>query len=289
MLMRCICCLSDRIINRPLGLVGKRCCLDCCLIFDIKGEGEDVRKSDIRHFENVDPHLEVARSKKRFYNQVLNDLSLKVRDETKSILDVGCGFGYFLELASQRGWRVSGVEIVNRAVENAVAKVGTQNIFHGTLKEAKYPDDSFDAITLWDLLVHVQDPYEELRECFRVLKKRGVIGIRVRNVLFEKMIYRAYSIIKKTVPNLGLKEPYVFHRYCFSADSIHQLLSRVGFTEIEITNSPLTKGDPYGYTEMKMLVVAVKGFFEFTSRIAFFISGGKWIIGPSLMVWAEKP
>ena len=121
--MRCICCLSDRIINRPLGFVEKRCCLDCGLIFDIKGEGEDVRKSDIRYFENVDPHLEVARSKKRFYSRALNDLSLKMRGE-KSVLDVGCGFGYFLELASQKGWQVSGIEIVNRAVRDAKAKVG---------------------------------------------------------------------------------------------------------------------------------------------------------------------
>lgn len=287
--MRCICCLSDRIINRPLGLVGKRCCLDCGLIFDIKGEGEDIRKSDIRHFENVDPHLEVARSKKRFYNRVLNALSLKVREETKSILDVGCGIGYFLELASQKGWQVSGVEIANRAVENAMAKVGTQNIFRGTLKEAKYPDDSFDAITLWDVLFHVQDPYEELRECRRVLKRKGVMGIRVRNVLFEKMIYRAYSVIKKMVPNFGLKKPYVFHRYCFSANSMFQLLARVGFTKIEITNSPLTKRDPYGYTDMKMFVEATKGLFDLTSRVAFFINGGKWIIGPSLLIWAEKP
>jgi len=286
--MRCICCLSQRIINRPLGLVGKWCCLDCGLIFDIKGEGEDVRKNDIRHFESVDPHLEVARSKKWFYNRVLNDLSLKVRGE-KSILDVGCGFGYFLELASQKGWQVSGIEIVNRAVRDAKAKVGNQNIFHGTLKEAKYPDDSFDAITLWDLLFHVQDPYEELRECHRVLKSKGVIGIRVRNVLFEKMIYRAYSVIKKMVPNFGLKEPHVFHRYCFSSNSIFQLLQRVGFSMIEITNSPLTKGNPYGYTDVRMLVEATKGFFDLTSRVAFFLSGGKWIFGPSLLVWAEKP
>ena len=154
--MRCICCLSDRVISRPLGLVGKQCCLDCDLIFDIQGKREAVIKNAIRHFENVDPHLEVARSKIRFYNRVLNDLSLKVRWE-KSILDVGCGFGYFLELASQKGWQVSGIEIVNRAVQDAKAKVRNQNIFHGTLKEAKYPDDSFDAITLWDLLFHVQD------------------------------------------------------------------------------------------------------------------------------------
>jgi len=40
---------------------------------------------------------------------------------------------------------------------------------------------------------------------------------------------------------------------------------------------------------MMMFVEAAKGLFDLTSRAAFFISGGKWIIGPSLLIWAEKP
>ena len=108
-------------------------------------------------------------------------------------------------------------------------------------------------------------------------------------MFFENMIYRAYSVIKKMVPNFGLKKPYVFHRYCYSADSMLQLLQRVGFTKIEIANSPLTKGNPYEYTDFKMGIVAIKGFFDLTSRIVFLISAGKWIIGPSMLVWAEKP
>jgi len=79
-----------------------------------------------------------------------------------------------------------------------------------------YPDNSFDAVTLWDVLFHVQDPYEEIRECFRVLKRRGVIGIRVRNVLFEKMIYRAYSIIKRLLLRIcGLN---IAERHCLVND-----------------------------------------------------------------------
>ena len=137
-------------------------------------------------------------------------------------------------------------------------------------------------------MFHVQDPFEELKECCRVLKETGIIGIRVRNVLFEKMAYKVYSLIKKMVPGLGLKTPYVFHRYCFSSNSLSQLLYRAGFTKIQITNSPLTRGDPYGYTDTEILVHVAKGLFDLASRAAFSISNGKWIIGPSLLVWAEK-
>jgi len=287
--MRCICCLSNRITDRPLGLDGKHYCLDCGLIFDVRAERDGIRKSEKYHYQNVDPHSEVGESKEYLFNLALNYLSSEIKGEGNSILDVGCGFGYFLELALGKGWRVSGVEVVSNAVREAKAKVGKQNIFHGTLESARYPDNSFDAITLWDILFEVQNPFKELNECFRVLKERGIIGIRVRNVVFEKIAFNTYSVLKNRVPSLGVKPPYVFHRYCFSSNSISQLLHRVGFTQIRITNSPLTKGDPYGYTDIKILVKAAKGLFDLTSRLAFSISGGKWLIGPSLLIWAEKP
>ncbi len=287
--MRCICCLSDRTTNRPFGLDGKRGCLDCGVIFDMGAQKNEIQESDIYHFKNIDPHLKVGESKRYLFNSALDDLSLKIGKERKSILDVGCGFGYFLELASKRGWKVSGVEIVGSAVRDARARVGNQNIFQGTLREAEYPDNSFDVITLWDVLFHLQDPFQELRECLRVLRERGFIGIRVRNVVFEVMAYRIYSTIKKMAPGLRVKTPYAFHRYCFSSNSLSRLLHRVGFTKIQITNSPLTKGDPYGYTHIKMLVQVTKGLLDFISGVAFLISGGKRIIGPSLLVWAQKP
>jgi 2-polyprenyl-3-methyl-5-hydroxy-6-metoxy-1,4-benzoquinol methylase len=149
----------------------------------------------------------------------------RIEGKKKSILDVGCGFGYFLELAGRKGWQISGVEIVGTAVAGAKARVGSHYMFHGILKEAKFPDNSFDVITLWDVLFHVSNPFEELKECFRVLKGRGIIGIRVRNVRFEKMAYRAHWLIKKMVPSLRIKAAYVFHRYCFSSNSMSQLLN----------------------------------------------------------------
>ena len=75
--------------------------------------------------------------------------------------------------ASKQGWKSSGVEIVKEAAESAKDKIGTENVFEGKLKEASFGDHSFDAITLWDVLAVVDDPYDELKECYRLLKKGG--------------------------------------------------------------------------------------------------------------------
>ena len=66
-------------------------------------------------------------------------------------------------------------------------------------------------------------------------------------------------------------------------------MNRLGFTNIQITLSPLTQGDPYGHTSVKGLLNGVKYFTEFIAEFLYKISCGRWIIGPSLLVWAEKP
>jgi len=287
--MRCICCLSNRISSSPLGIEGYYYCVNCGLIFAGRDKKDNIRESLISHYQNIDPHKKVADSKQSFSSSALEYLTSQIGKEKKSILDVGCGYGYFLELAKREGWHTSGVEILHAAVKDSKERVGTNNIFNGSLKEAHYPDNSFDAITLWDVLFMIEEPFEELMESYRILKGRGIIGIRVRNVFFEKIAYRIYYSLNKINPQLSLKNPSVFHQYCFSGKSVYQLLLRAGFVNIKVANSPLTKGDPYSYTHISGLVKAAKYVIDFFSRVAFWISRGRSIIGPSLLVWAEKP
>jgi 2-polyprenyl-3-methyl-5-hydroxy-6-metoxy-1,4-benzoquinol methylase len=242
----------------------------------------------IEHYRNIDPHERVAASKQFFFKSTLDYLSTQIKNEERSILDVGCGFGYFLELASRNDWIVSGVEIVDAAVQKARKRVGGENIFHGSLKEAQYSEECFDAITLWDVLVMVDSPFEELKECYRILKRRGKIGIRVRNVLFQKMTYKIYFPFRNVASWLNVSKPYVFHRYNFHAKSLRLLLERAGFSSIQITNSPLTEGDPYSHTRIDKLTSVLKFLVDTVARVMFQISGGRLITGPSLLVWAEK-
>jgi len=287
--MKCICCQSTKIIIRPLGLEHYYGCLGCGLLFRLQDKSADARDVLISHYQDVDPHETVADSKQAFFNSSLRYLSSKIRQRQKSLLDVGCGYGYFLDLAARDGWNVSGVEIVSAAVKTAKERVGSKNIFNGSLKDAHYPDSSFDAITLWDVMVMFEDPFKELRECYRIMEQEGVIGIRVRNVIFQKTAYRAYLPFRKIASRLVQKSPFVFHPYCFTSKSISKLLSRAGFVNIMATNSPLTRGDPYAYTHVKGLVKTAKDTIHLVSRLVFLASAGRWIIGPSLLVWAEKP
>jgi len=251
-------------------------------------KGDKRQEGIISHYQNVDPHKEVADSKRTFFDTSLDYLTSRFKKEGRMILDVGCGYGYFLDLAKKRAWHTRGVEIVGVPAKGAKEKVGGENIFDGSLSEAHYPSESFDAVTLWDILFIVENPYDELRECYRVLKDGGIIGIRVRNIFFQKIAYWIYRPFGRIAWKLGIKAPYVFHLYCYSTKSMQLLLQRIGFTSIQISNSPLTRGDPYSHSTIKSLTRAAKVFVDALSMIIYGISGGKWIIGPSLLIWAEK-
>ena len=189
----------------------------------------------------------------------------------------------------EQGWQVSGVEIVEEAVQAAREKVGKKNIFHGSLIEVHYPDDSFDVVTLWDMLDMSEDPFEELGECYRIMRNGGRIGIRVRNASFQKLLFRLFRPILGVTARLGIKNSFVLHLYCFTPVSIYRLLRRAGLVRIRITNSPLTDGDPYGYSRIGWVTWAVKRLVYLFSRVVFRGTDGLWIIGPSLLVWADKP
>lgn len=98
------------------------------------------------------------------------------------ILDIGASSGHFLKVAHDHGFDVHGIEPNPDMVSFATDKLGLPNIKCGTLEEGEYPSDFFDAITVWDVLEHVPDPGELLRNVFRILKPGGWVFAYTENL-----------------------------------------------------------------------------------------------------------
>ncbi|HET7834017.1 MAG TPA: class I SAM-dependent methyltransferase [Gallionella sp.] len=95
------------------------------------------------------------------------------------LLDVGCSAGAFLHSAVRLGYQAQGVEPAPKAA--ATAQAAGLNVHQGLLHEAAYADGQFDAVTLLEVIEHLQYPGELLQECRRILRPGGIMMIGTGN------------------------------------------------------------------------------------------------------------
>lgn len=285
--MKCTCCLSHKITPKPFSLRNYFICHNCGLVFrescEVPGGGDDL----IRHYQNKDPHKEVALAKQSFFESALAYLDRSFSKSPKTLLDIGCGHGYFLKEAGKHGWKTAGIDIDKEALQDASEMGRCDAVFCGDINEVN--SSSFEVVTLWDVLMFFPDPAAKLAGCFDVLKEGGKVGIRVRNVVFQQVLFQFFSPFKSIAPRFNIPLPYVFHPLNFSARSIQHLLRRAGFVNITIVNSPLSTGDPYRHFQLSTVTLVCKQMINCMADIIFRLSGGRLIVGPSLLVWADKP
>lgn len=97
----------------------------------------------------------------------------------KSIFDLGCGYGGRTVRYAELGAKfVVGIEVTHQmtrvAAEFANEKGNNNARFITSVGEQlPFKNETFDLITSYDVLEHVQYPEATLRECFRILKSRG--------------------------------------------------------------------------------------------------------------------
>lgn len=99
--------------------------------------------------------------------------------EGRRILDVGCGLGMYVEKLLQFSDRVCGVDVD----EEKVAQAGLRlpGIYCAPAEELPFRDSDFDVILLNEVIEHVRDDRQAVRECYRCLAPGGAIIIYAPN------------------------------------------------------------------------------------------------------------
>lgn len=140
--------------------------------------------------------------------------------KTGKLLDIGCGFGLFLKMAKEAGFKVYGVEMEKEAVKTAQEKFGLKNIYQKNVKEIGFPERYFDVITLFDILEHLENPEVILKELKKLLKPNGVLVIQSPNI--ESFMFK----LTKEKWNWLLFPNHLYH---FTPKSLTLLLKHSGF------------------------------------------------------------
>lgn len=150
------------------------------------------------------------------WNKRLDIIEASLGGQPGHLLDVGCATGSFLNLARDRGWQVSGVELSDWAVQSAI-KMYSLNVIQGSLPDARLNSATYDAVTLWDCIEHLANPEAVLREVRRLLKPEGLLMLST-------------GALPHKDPSLISKWYYPpWHLYYFSEETMHKLLRKCGF------------------------------------------------------------
>jgi SAM-dependent methyltransferase len=97
-------------------------------------------------------------------------------DHPPRLLEVGCGFGYFLDTAFEEGFQVTGMEFNRHAVERLRRKYAFP-ILSGALERTALDRGSFDAIAMFDVIEHLRDPFGALDRLHDALAPHGVLVV----------------------------------------------------------------------------------------------------------------
>jgi 2-polyprenyl-3-methyl-5-hydroxy-6-metoxy-1,4-benzoquinol methylase len=123
---------------------------------------------------SLDWHRNESEFYKRIYNTGLDLIG--GLDSASDVLDIGCSSGYFLKIASERGYDIHGLE--PNKLEASYAVEQGLNIVGRTIDDL--PDNSkFSLITLWDVLEHIHDPILYLKRLKSHLSLSGLVFVQV--------------------------------------------------------------------------------------------------------------
>jgi len=204
------------------------------------------------------------------------------------LLDVGCGVGHFLRVAKRLGWEAQGLDISDAASQTASEAFGL-HVKVGTLEGIPFPEGSFDAVTLWDVIEHVRRPVENLIAANRLLKEGGILSMKTPNEssLFKFLARFLYRLLGKRGGFLLKYVYYVPHYFSYSEKTMSALLKRCGFELLafEQDETPLAFSLPkinahYGKDPKRSLVIAL---LPFASRLARLVRKSN-----KLVVYARK-
>lgn len=177
---------------------------------------------------------------KKFDNQA-NILKQHLPLQNANVLDIGCGGGLFLSLLKRQGSEVIGIELSDSRAQYAKSK-------HG-LEIHKHPIESdfwqrgyanhFDAVTLWDVIEHVNFPMQTLQSAANVLKQGGLLLIDTpcRDSFYHRFGALTYRLSGGRFPTFlnAMYSSHLFgHKQIFSTTEMKQLFESVGFEVIDL-------------------------------------------------------
>lgn len=139
------------------------------------------------------------------------------------VLDVGAGYGFFLEALESAGYKAHGIEVSAHAAEQARRRSRGPVLQLGAEEPFPFADDTFDAVTLLDVIEHLPRYPLTLASCRRCLRPGGKLVVITLN---------AHSLARPLLGRRWAWHQDPTHVHMFTARRLRQGLEDAGF-EVE--------------------------------------------------------
>jgi 2-polyprenyl-3-methyl-5-hydroxy-6-metoxy-1,4-benzoquinol methylase len=202
------------------------------------------------YFESYAPYLT------RSYLRGLERIQ-QYRPQDSILLDIGCGFGFFLNLARETGYRVEGIEVTPSLAEEGRTRYHIP-ITCGDFQETETNSKTYDIITAWDFLEHCVGIRGILNKIRNLVTEKGVFLLRVPDFSFMQGRYPSPFLESY----LSQMYPVDFgeHIYHFSLDSLLIFLKRAGFELMEIWPSQEDEYTPRDFPTYSDLLLEMRRY-----------------------------
>ncbi|MGH7964733.1 MAG: class I SAM-dependent methyltransferase [Candidatus Binatia bacterium] len=188
--------------------------------------GEFLKGENSSLFGYVD-YIAERLNKQWQYARIARDIQarLKYRNDRPRLLEVGCGFGYFLDVAFEEGFDVTGVEFNAFAVDRLRRKYAFPIISEG-LEAATLEPRAFDVVTMFDVIEHLRDPFGAVDRLWSALVPGGLLVLSTQDA--ESWVSR---LLGKRLEDFRRTREHLFF---FGRQTLSQVLHQHGFDVVSI-------------------------------------------------------
>ena len=140
------------------------------------------------------------------------------------LLDINCSTGRFTGEMMRQGWQAVGIDPSDWATSQAREMAPWAQFYVAEVEKAIFPASSFDVITFWDGLDHVNSPHTVLERLTSWLEPGGLLLLNLPDItsLEARLLGAAWPALLRQ------------HLWYFSPFSIKRLLGELGYELVSI-------------------------------------------------------
>lgn len=201
-------------------------CSVCTLVFSAPDDAQSSSTAYSEHYFTNGVYADYVGDRAAIERNASRKLAqLAQLTPGRSLLEVGCAAGYFLNRARSAGWEVQGLELSSymsqRAREELQLDVAT-----GSIEAPPAGLTRVSVVALWDTIEHLSHPTQALTNVRKLLEPGGILALSTGDYgsLVRRVTGRHWRLFADPT-----------HNFFFDQTTLARLLRQTGFEIVHVS------------------------------------------------------